>query len=255
MFTGKLHFIILSCEALARSIYAAAATSPHSVTVRLIKQGLHNSPKALNELLQRQIDEIQDTQYDAILLAFGLCGKATHGIKTMRLPLVIPRAHDCITLYLGSRKRYQEEFNAHPGTYWYSLDYMERNGADSMVALGATSQVTLNAAYEEYVQKYGKENADYLMEVMGSWQTHYTRAAYIHMEHRQDDIYEQLAIEAASRNNWNFERIQGDHRLLNQLVHGEWPEQDFLILQPRNAIVQSWDPELIIQAEPVSDCE
>jgi hypothetical protein len=255
MLTEKLHFIILSCEALARSIQAAAATSPHSITVKLIQQGLHNTPRALNERLQTQIDEIQESQYDAILLAFGLCGLATHGIRTMRLPLVIPRAHDCITLYLGSRKRYQKEFNAHPGTYWYSLDYLERNDADSLVALGAASQVTLDAAYEEYLQKYGKENADYLMEVLGSWQTQYTRAAYISMDHHQDDIYEQRAREAASQHGWSFERIQGDRRLLNLLVHGEWPEQDFLVLPPRTAIVQSLDPELIIQAEPISDCD
>lgn len=255
MFTEKLHFIILSCEALARSIYAAAATSPHSITVKLFKQGLHNTPRNLNEMLQKQIDELQESQYDAILLAFGLCGMATHGIRTMRLPLVIPRAHDCITLYLGSRKRYQEEFNSHPGTYWYSLDYLERNDSDSLVALGATSQVALDTAYEEYLQKYGKENADYLMEVMGSWKSQYTRAAYIHMDHRQDDIYEQRAREDASRHGWNFEHIQGDRSLLDQLVHGEWPEQDFLVLPPKSAIVQSLDPDLIIQAEPVSDCD
>ena len=245
----KKHFIALTCEALARSVYAAAAISPHAINIQLFKQGLHNTPKRLNEMLQKEIDGIQDESYDAILLAFGLCGMATHGIKTMTLPLIIPRAHDCITLYLGSRSRYQEEFSAHPGTYWYSLDYLERNRADSMVALGATSQATLDTAYEEYVQKYGKENADYLMEVMGSWQTHYTRAVYIHMEHSQDDTYEELAKEDAIRNGWTFERVQGSRRILNQLIQGEWPEEDFLILQPGYSIIQSMDPEVIIQAE------
>jgi hypothetical protein len=255
MSSDKKHFVALTCEALARSIYAAAATSPHTVTIRLFQQGLHNTPKRLNEMLQKEIDEIQDTQYDAILLAYGLCGLATHGIKTTKLPLVIPRAHDCITLYLGSRKRYQEEFTAHPGTYWYSLDYLERNEVDSMIALGASTQATLDAAYEEYVKKYGKENADYLMKVMGSWQTHYTRAVYIRMDPGENDTFEQHAREDASKHGWAFECLHGDRRLLNQLICGEWPEEDFLVLPPGNTIIQSMDPELIIQAERIFDAE
>jgi hypothetical protein len=251
----KMHFIALTCEALARNIYAAAATSPHTIDIQLFKQGLHNTPKRLNEMLQEEIDGIQDESYDAILLAFGLCGMATHGIQTTKLPLIIPRAHDCITLYLGSRGRYQEEFSANPGTYWYSLDYLERNNADSMVALGATSQATLDAAYEGYVQKFGKENADYLMEVMGSWQTHYTRAVYIHMEHSQDAAFEQRAREDASRHGWTFERIQGNRHLLNQLIQGEWPEEDFLTVPPGHIIVQSMDPDVIIQTKPISNSD
>jgi hypothetical protein len=255
MSSEKKHFVALTCEALARSVYAAAATSPHTVTVRLFQQGLHNTPKRLQEMLQKEIDEIQDTQYDAILLAYGLCGLATHGIKTTKLPLVIPRAHDCITLYLGSRKRYQEEFTAYPGTYWYSLDYLQRNEVDNMVALGASTQATLDAAYEEYIKKYGKENADYLMKVMGSWQTHYTRAVYIQMHSGEDDTFERQAQEAASQHGWTFQRLHGDRHLLNQLIRGEWPEEDFLVLPPGNTIIQSMDPELIIQAERILDFE
>jgi hypothetical protein len=253
MSSEKKHFIVLTCEALARSVDAAIATSPHTVTIQLFKQGLHNTPKHLNAILQEEIDKVQDTQYDAILMAYGLCGLATHGIKTTRLPIVIPRAHDCITLYLGSRERYEDEFRSHPGTYWYSLDYLEHNEADSMVALGASTQATLDAAYEEYVTKYGKDNADYLMKVMVGWQTQYTRAVYIHMHYSEDDTFEKRAREDASKHGWAFERIQGDRRLLNQLIQGEWPEEDFLVLPPGNAIVQSLDPECIIQAERIAD--
>jgi hypothetical protein len=253
MSSEKKHFIALACESLARGVYAAAATSPHTVTIQLFKQGLHNTPNHLNETLQKEIDGIQDKQYDAILLAFGLCGLATHGIRTTKIPLVIPRAHDCITLYLGSRKRYEAEFRTQPGTYWYSLDYLERNEVDNSITLGASSQNIMDGAYEEYVTKYGKSNADYLMKVMGSWQTHYTRAVYIYMDHSEDDIFEQRAREDAFQHGWTFERIQGDRHLLNQLIHGEWPEEDFLVLSPGYAIAQSMDPERIIQAERVSN--
>jgi len=251
----KQYFFVLTCEALARSVYAAAATSPHIVTIQLFQQGLHNTPKRLHDMLQEKIDEIDTAQYDAILLAFGLCGLATNGIKTLRIPLVIPRAHDCITLYLGSRQRYQEEFNAYPGTYWYSQDYLEHNKVDSTVALGSSSQATLDAAYEEFVEKYGKENADYLMQVMGSWHSHYTRAVYIHMDNAEDEAFEGLAREDAVRHGWTFERLQGDRRLLNQLIRGDWPEEEFLILPPGHAITQSMNPDLILQTERIADCD
>jgi hypothetical protein len=229
--------------------------SPHAITIQHFQQGLHNTPRKLQEILQEEIDCIKPGTCDAILLAYGLCGTATLGLKSHHTPLIIPRAHDCITLYLGSRERYQEQFNATPGTYWYSLDYMERNTDDRTIALGATSQSTLDAAYEEYVEKYGKENADYLMEVMDSWHDHYSRAVYIHMEHNEDDIFEGQAKEAANKHGWEFERLQGNRRLLNMLVQGEWSEDEFLIVHPGQTIVQSMEPEIIIQAANLTDLE
>jgi len=38
---------------------------------------------------------------------------------------VVPRAHDCITLLLGSKERYAKLFGERPGTYWYSAGWLE----------------------------------------------------------------------------------------------------------------------------------
>jgi hypothetical protein len=244
-------YIAITCEALARSIYAAAASSPHTVTVRLFQQGLHNTPKNLRVTLQDEIDKIQPDECDAILLAYGLCGLSTLGLHSHHLPLIIPRAHDCISLYLGSRERYSEEFNAHPGTYWYSLDYMERNQDDTTVALGASFQAPLKDVYDSYVEKYGKENADYLMEVMGAWRDHYSRAVFIRMGFAEEEHIERRARAEAERRGWSFERLQGNPRLLNLLLHGDWPTEEFLLVPPGHSIQQSPDPEVIIRAEPL----
>ena len=45
------------------------------------------------------------------------------------IPLVPPAAHDCITLFLGSRQRYMEYFQAHPGAYFKTTGWIER-GSD-----------------------------------------------------------------------------------------------------------------------------
>ena len=127
----------LSCEALTRMVYLCAASSPHLVDVELVRIGLHNEPINLRVLLQQKIDALSTKDFDAVVLAYGLCGQATLGLVARDIPLVLPRAHDCITLFLGSRARYQEQFEGNPGTYWYSLDYIERKEASgTFVALG-----------------------------------------------------------------------------------------------------------------------
>jgi len=238
-------FVALTCEALARSIYAAAADAPHTVTVQLLRQGLHNTPKSLRATLQEQIDAIAPRSCDAILLVYGICGTSTIGLTARDVPLVIPRAHDCITLYLGSRDRYQAEFDAHPGTYWYSLDYMERNVDGASVGLGAATIGAMEEVYAEYVEKYGQDNADYLIEVMGEWGKHYDRAVFIDMGGADGQTYEQMARDEAARRGWTFERRQGNRRLLTMLVHGEWPPDEFLVVPPGHRIRQSGSGGLI----------
>ncbi len=242
-------YIALTCEALARSIYAQAADSPHTITVQLYRQGLHNTPKKLRSTLQDQIDAVEPETYDAILLAYGICGTSTLGLVARHTPLVMPRTHDCIALYLGSHQRYQQEFDAHPGTYWYSLDYMERNEPGSNVGLGATTIGDMDSVYEEYVAKYGQDNADYLMEAMGEWGKHYDRAVYIDMGSGDGAEYEQLARDQAQRRGWLFERKEGDRRLLRALLNGDWSDEEFLIVPPGYTIRQSGSGGLIEAVE------
>lgn len=239
------HYIALTCEALARSVYAAAAAAPHTVSVRLFRQGLHTTPNHLRAALQAAIDTITPDECDAILLAYGMCGLATVGLTARQTPLVIPRAHDCITLYLGSRQRYQQEFDAQPGTYWYSLDYAERSRDNPYAGLGAAHLGQMGQLYQEYVQKYGQDNADYLVEVMGAWGQHYTRAVFIDTGTGDGQAVEQQARAEAARRGWTFERQLGDRRLINGLLGGDWPDDEFLIVPPGCTIRASADDGLI----------
>jgi hypothetical protein len=247
-------YIALTCEALARSVYAAAAESPHTVTVQLYRQGLHNTPKNLRATLQEQIDAIQPGACDAILLVYGICGTSTIDLVVRHTPLIMPRTHDCIALYLGSHVRYQAEFDAQPGTYWYSQDYMERNEPGSNVGLGASAiEDNMDNVYEKYVEKYGQDNADYLMEVMGEWSKHYRRAVYIDMGTGNGHAYETLAQQQAERRNWTFERKQGDRRMINMLLNGEWPDDEFLTVPPGHTVRQFGGEGLIRAAKIESD--
>lgn len=236
----------LACEVLARPLYWCAAQSPHVVDIELQRRGLHNEPANLRAHLQARIDAASHEGYDAIIMAYGLCGQAVASLEARDLPLVIPRAHDCITIFLGSRERYRQQFEDHPGTYWYNLDYMERSdGSGSSVALGADTSSDIDAIYAEYMEKYGKENADYLMEVMGAWQQHYRRAAYIDMGVGDGAAIEEAARAQAERRGWIFDRVAGDLILVRRLVNGDW-DDDFLIVPPGQRVKMTYDDQVVM---------
>jgi hypothetical protein len=258
-----MRLLALTCEVLARSVYLCAARSPHVVDVHLNRRGLHDDPPHLRTILQGEIDAIDGAgarardaigaPYDAIVLAYGLCGAATAGLRAGSIPLVVPRAHDCITLFLGSRDRYTAEFTGHPGTYWYVQDFVERSDDEGRFAgMGAVSDAEARATYEEYVAKYGEDNAAYLMEALGGWRSHYDRAAYVDMALADPNAaaaVEAFARDDATRRGWTFEKLAGELILVRRLVDGDWGEDDFLVLKPGERLAMSYD-EAVIRAEP-----
>ena len=240
-----MRLFCLACEVLARPLYLSAARSPHIVDIELFRRGLHNDPADLRARLQARIDEVSPAHYDAIVMGYGLCGQAAAGLIARDIPIVIPRAHDCITLFLGGRETYRYQFDTFPGTYWYALDYVERDdGTGGSLALGATAAVEVDEVYEEYVRKYGKDNADYLMEVMGAWQQHYKRAALIDMGVGDVTAVEARAQADASRRGWTFERVPGDVVLIHRLLAGDWGD-DFLVVQPGEQVQMTYDEAVI----------
>ena len=234
----------IGCEVLARPLYLCAARSTHIVDIELVAKGLHDRPVELRSLLQGMINAAASGGYDAVVLAYGLCGKATAGLVASEIPLVLPRAHDCITLFLGSRSRYQDQFNNNPGTFWYAQDYIERDdGSGTELAMGATGE-NLREKYQEFVAKYGEDNADYLMEVMGAWREHYERAVFVDMGVTDASSIESKAREEATRRGWTFERLEGNLILLSRLLNGDW-NGDFLVLETGQRVEMAYDDDVI----------
>jgi hypothetical protein len=250
-----VRLLALTCEVLARAVYLGAARSPHVVDVRLNRRGLHDDPPNLREVLQAEIDGA-GAPYEAIVLAYGLCGGAAAGLRAGSIPLVVPRAHDCITLFLGSRGRYAAEFSGHPGTYWYVGDYLERTDDGSAFAgVGAVSDAEARATHEEYVRKYGADNAAYLMEVLGGWRSHYDRAAFVTLGLGGDaPAVEARARDEAASRGWQFEKLAGDLVLVRRLLDGDWDPADYLILGPGERLAMAYD-ETVIRAEPPGSAE
>ncbi len=236
---------VIGCEVLARLLYHCASQSPHTIDIELLRYGQHQQPSNLRMALQAAIDASASQGYHAILLAYGLCGKSTEGLTARAVPLVIPRAHDCITLFLGSRQRYNEQFTQVPGTYWYVQDYLERDdGSETGLAIGANTSADAEALRASYVEKYGEDNANYLMEVMGAWQAHYQRAAFIDLGLADASATQAQAQFDAAQRGWAFERLAGEMALIQRLLNGQW-DQDYLVLQPGQSIAMSYDESIL----------
>jgi hypothetical protein len=242
---------LITCDMLMLPVEHLAASSPHDIVISDLSASLHIEPVPLRDRLQEEIDRIEaaDPDADAILLGYGLCGGATAGLVARTRPLVLFKAHDCATIFLGSRERYEQEHAATPGTYWFTEDNVKRGDALKGWQLGdADRSGGVNATYEQYVEKYGQENADYLMEALGEWQSHYERGAFLETGLATDgEALEQAQRESELRG-WRFERVLSDLSLMQRLLYGEW-DDEFLVLQPGERLAMSYD-EHVIKAVP-----
>lgn len=226
---------LIACQVFTRELEPILARSAHAVDLELIPMGIHALGAAMKPHLQERIDASDMLGYDAILLGYALCGRGTEGLRASRTMLVLPRAHDCIGLLMGDRRRYAEYFSAHTGTYFRSPGWVEFGSAQqSLQPAGALQSTPLgeNSTLEEFVAKYGQDNGQYLYEQFASFRRHYTRLTYIATGVASDGASSALARAEAEREGWAFEEFPGSLALLEQLVNGPWNDSDFLVVPP-----------------------
>jgi hypothetical protein len=76
--------------------------------------------------IQEKINQVQEEMNpQKIILGYGLCSNGILGVSSEKTPLTVPRCHDCIPLFLGSLKSYNEYFRARPGTYFLTCGWVE----------------------------------------------------------------------------------------------------------------------------------
>ena len=232
-------YLLLACAVTCRECYHCAAVGRNIVDIRLCDKGLHDiGAGKMCGKLQAEIEAIDCSRYDAILLGYGLCNNGTIGLRAP-IPVVIPRAHDCITLLMGSKERYRQYFNANPGTYFWSPGWIER-GTSSLDNEQSTVSAMGIRSYEDYVKEYGEETARYLMETLGAMK-HYTKLAYIDTGVGDFPEYKEEARRQAGDNGWTYEEVPGSTELLMRLVNGEWNGDDFLVMEPGRTAAPSYD--------------
>lgn len=237
----RLQFIV--CKVMQRESHFCAARSKNIIDIVLMQQGLHDEPDKLRSEVQKALDrtaDIRSRKYDASLLGYGLCSNGIVGLKA-KIPIVVPRGHDCITLLLGSKEKYQQYFDSHRGVYWYSAGWIE--------AGSPPGKQRYERILKEYKEKYGEDNAAYLMETEQNWIKEYNWATYIDWEFANSDEDKKYTKQCAEFLDWNYDELKGDPGLMQRLVDGDWSGDEFLVVQPGRKITENLTSNGIISAD------
>jgi hypothetical protein len=191
--------------------------------------GLHRVPSNLTWTLQEAIDSIEEPSL--VVLGYGLCGNGLDGIKAGKHTLLVPRADDCIAILLGSYRKYIQEFEETPGTYYLTKGWLE-SGSNPL------------QEYQEYVEKYGQESAAWIMDQQ---YRHYERLVFV--AHNQQDLekYRPQAQEVArycERWGMRYQEILGSDGYVRRLIEvaaelDKANYDDFVVILPGGETRQS----------------
>jgi hypothetical protein len=185
-----------------------------------LEQSLHQTPQKMKPKIQKEILNADHWEGNYVILGYGLCSNGILGIRASRHPVVIPRVHDCIGLFLGSVDRYIEEHRKEPGTYYLTKGWIEEGKSP----LGI---------YKEYCNQYGREIAE--LTIREEFKN-YTRIALVN----KDDLSEthrEHAKENAAFLRLSYEEIKGSLKFFEKMLRGSW-EKDFIILEPGEEVLQ-----------------
>ncbi|MCP4178762.1 MAG: DUF1638 domain-containing protein [bacterium] len=207
------HYLLITCSVLYRECYSCAAVSKNMIEIRILEQGLHDIGEAkMSKKLQEEINKVDSEQYDAILLGYGLCNNGIRGLRSP-LPLVIPRAHDCITLLMGSKEKYRSYFDNNPGVFYQSVGWVECAKGNLSNPDSTTTQIGMKT-YEEYVKEYGEENAKYIIETLGGGLNNYSKMTFIKTNVCNDSFHKNHTKQESKEKKWEYEEYQGNTKIL-----------------------------------------
>ena len=238
-----MKFKLISCNVFKREIEYAAARTKHECEIEFLELGEHARPSKLREMLQQRIDAAEGC--DAVLLGYGLCGRATDGLAARNRPVVLPRSHDCCGILLGSRKRFEELFRDMPSTPFSSVGFVAHG--DYYFSDG---EMMIGDSYAALVDQYGEDDAKYIYEAMhpkleGEYQPLY----FISMTEIPCGEAREACRAKVVEEGRGFIDIEGNIRLISKLLSGDWPDEEFLVVKPGQRISMVGDWDRIIKAE------
>jgi len=240
---------LLACDVFAEELPAlwqqlsgdanSPATGPCK-RLAWLEMGLHDRPDVLRAEVQSVIDSWDDApDFSTILLAYGLCGNGLLGVRARSKTLVLPRAHDCISILLGGRRAHEKVLQENPGTYFYSPGWIRGRRVP-----GPDREAWLR---DFYAARYPEdpEMVAELIEMDAETFAHHRCAAYVDITGNGEA--ENYCRNCAAFLEWNFRKLQGDATFLVRLLSGPWDEADFLVVPPGHRVEAASDP-CIVQA-------
>jgi hypothetical protein len=238
---------LIACEIFYRELCAAVAKSINQIDVEFLPKGLHDiGQPGMSARLNEALAAVDASRYEAVLLGYALCSNGLLGLEAKKIPLIVPRAHDCITLFLGNKERYLEYFQRNPGTYFKTSGWIERGrGLAQSWGESIQNQAGMTKSYEELLAKYGEDNAKFLYDQLCNMTRNYKKITFIEMGVEPDDRFERQARSEAASLGWAYDKLQGDMSLIQDLLDAHWDENRFLTVPPGCRIAPSYDERII----------
>lgn len=255
--TNKLRLKVVACGVFEDELHAIAEGNANEVDVLLLDAGLHAAPERLRLQAQEAVDAASRSgAYDAVCLAYGLCGRGTAGLIARDIPLIIPRVHDCISLFLGSARAYAEQFSRHPGTFYFTTGWYKHKAHPEHTRMAAARRFdpTTHRHYAEFKERFGEDNARYIVEFLESWRSNYRRAVLIDHGFATAE-HEETTRAMAEAADWDYERIEGSLALLEALVAGDWDSERFLVVEPGYVVVATNDERITTAVERAASAD
>ena len=237
------HIALLACSVFEHEIALLAAGAPHIRETRFYEIALHDQPDLLRAQLQSALADLDGRDdIDAVVLAYGLCGLGTAGLRAGRHPYVLPRAHDCITMFMGSKEAYASHQRRCPACYYYTPGWNRSRrvpGPDKLAAMR-----------EEFTGRFDEDDIDFLLESeTQAWAQHDT-ATYIDLGTPDAAAEARYARDCADHLGWKFEHIHGDPALLHDLLWGNWDGERFQTIHPGTRLEHSADDRIMRPESP-----
>ena len=234
---------IIACNIFKKELEVLMKNEDLAERVIFVEQGLHNTPPKMKEKLQEIIYELEDDnkfveKYDGIVLLYGLCGNGTLGLQTKKVKLIIPRAHECMTLFLGSKEKYKEILDNNKGVYWYNHAWIDQTPMPS--------KKQMEISKRDYYEYYDEDNAEYLyeLEVQGLMQYRYgllIKSPLVDNEPYKDFLLNEVCDEF----NWKYKEVMGNNTILEKVINNIFDEHEVLVLNPNEEIGLSLDTNII----------
>jgi hypothetical protein len=223
----KLPIVVIACRVF-QNLLEDMLPEDLAGQITFFDYGLHRTPKKMTVTLQEAIDSLETPSL--VILGYGLCGNGLDGIRAGRHTLLIPRTDDCIAILLGSYQAYKREFTREAGTYYLSKGWLE-SGTNPLLE------------YKECVEKYGPEDAAWIMDQQ---YRNYKRLALVAHNPADLEKYRSQAQEVAHYcEQWGmrYEEIIGSddylHRLVQVAADLSQADDDFLVIPPGGEIRQA----------------
>ena len=211
--------VIVACETLRDELEAAFSQAGGELPVIWIEQGLHNLPKKLAVRLQEQLDAICDPEVHRVLLAFGNCGNAVHGLTSGDYELVVPRVDDCISLLLGS-DAHREEVARELAAIYLTHGWMR-------------GERTPLVEYEHAAKRYGEEQAREVIEMMYA---HYRTIALLDTGTYPMDALMEETESVSKLLSLPRTCVAASYDYLVRLLQGPWDNDEFVVVAPHTKI-------------------